>query len=55
MTIGFPTLGEVVKYTFRATGIIPSKYEHHNSLSDKEKKCYQKALERLAAEERRYK
>lgn len=51
MTIGFPTLGEVVKYTFRATGIIPSKYEHHNSLSDKEKKCYQKALERLAAEE----
>lgn len=51
MSIGFPTLGEVVKYSFRATGIIPSKYEHHHSLSDQDKKRYQKALERLAAEE----
>lgn len=51
MTAGFPTLGEVVKYSFKATGIIPSKYEHAHSLSDKEKKKYQKALERLAAEE----
>ncbi len=51
MTAGFPTLGEVVKYSFKATGIIPSKYEHAHSLSDKEKKNYQKALERLAAEE----
>ncbi|MBL0665490.1 hypothetical protein JD488_02050 [Aeromonas jandaei] len=51
MTAGFPTLGEVVKYSFKATGIISSKYEHAHSLSDKEKKKYQKALERLAAEE----
>lgn len=51
MTAGFPTLGEVVKYSFKATGIIPSKYEHAHSLSDKEKKNYQKALEKLAAEE----
>lgn len=51
MTAGFPTLGEVVKYSFRATGIIPRKYKLAHSLSDKEKKKYQKALERLAAEE----
>lgn len=51
MTAGFPTLGEVVKYSFRATGIIPSKYEYAHSLSNKEKKKYQKALERLATEE----
>ena len=51
MSAGFPTLGEVVKYSFKATGIIPSKYQHAHSLSDKEKKNYQKALERLAAEE----
>lgn len=48
----FPTLGEIVKELFNATGILPQKHDKTSIVSDeKHKKNIQKNLERLAKEE----
>lgn len=51
MTIGFPTLGELINYAFKATGIMPNKWDNSHPLSATDKKILQKSLHRLAAEE----
>ncbi|MCE9662974.1 hypothetical protein LY622_05930 [Halomonas sp. M5N1S17] len=51
--LGYPSLGDVVKYVFRASGTMPRKGAHGNNniFSEEEKKSIQKKLQRLAAEE----
>ncbi|WCP66714.1 hypothetical protein LYZ37_12795 [Vibrio tubiashii] len=48
----FPTIGEVVKELFNATGILPQKHAQTSVVMDeKHKKTIQKSLERLAKED----
>ncbi|WP_182026818.1 hypothetical protein [Vibrio rotiferianus] len=48
----FPTIGEVVKELFNATGILPQKHDQTSIIVDeKHKKAIQKSLERLAKED----
>jgi len=50
--ISFPTLGEIVNEAFSAFGVFPQKNDKgQRIINEKQKKNYQKALQRLAKEE----
>lgn len=51
MNDNFPTLGELVKFAFDATGILPRKRGEADGLNDTDKKRIQKQLQRLTDEE----
>ena len=50
--INFPTLGEIVSEIFSAFGVFPQKNDKgHRIVNEKQKKTFQKTLQRLAKEE----
>jgi len=49
--VGYPTLGEVLKFAFDAFGVLPRKYEEVAIFDETKKKSIQTALARLAKEE----
>ena len=50
--INFPTLGEIVNEIFSAFGVFPQKNDKgHRIVNEKQKKTFQKTLQRLAKEE----
>ena len=51
--VGYPSLGEVVNYLFRASGTLPRKGTHGDNkiFSEKTKRSIQRKIQRLAAEE----
>ena len=51
MNVGFPTLGELIQFTYDTAGVLPRKRGLEDELDEKEKKSLQKALSRLAKEE----
>lgn len=51
MNDNFPTLGELVKFAFDATGVLPRKRGEDDGLNDTDKKRIQKQLQRLTDEE----
>lgn len=48
---GFPTVGEVVQFLYKAAGVLPDKRDLTPAIDEKQRKAIQKALERLAKEE----
>ncbi|MFC7298079.1 hypothetical protein [Herminiimonas aquatilis] len=50
-TIGFPTLGELVQFSYDAFGVLPRKRSLDNEINESNKKSIQKALIRLKNEE----
>lgn len=50
MNCNFPTLGQIIKFAFDATGVLPRKHAEHDGLTEQEKKRIQKQLERLVDE-----
>jgi len=50
-SIGFPSQGELIKFIYKAAGVLPRKYGPQDEMDEKTKKTVQKALARLAAEE----
>lgn len=50
-TVGFPTLGELIQFTYDTFGVLPRKRGLEDDIDEKEKKTIQKALSRLAKEE----
>jgi len=51
MTIEFPTQGELIKFVFDATGLLPTKRNQREDFDETKKKSIQTALGRLASEE----
>lgn len=49
--IGFPTLGELVKFIYDAAGVLPRKHADDEDLTETDKRKINKALERLVDEE----
>lgn len=49
--VGFPTVGEVIQFTYDAVGVLPRKHAVEKDFDEKAKKTLQKALSRLAKEE----
>lgn len=49
--VGFPTVGEVIHFIYKAAGLLPKKRDATAEFDQQERKNVQKALERLAAEE----
>ncbi len=50
-TIGFPTQGELIKFSYKMTGILPTKYGPKGGIDETKKKTLQTSLSRIAAEE----
>ena len=50
-TIGFPTLGDLIKFIYDAFGVLARKRGLENEIDETEKKSLQTALARLANEE----
>lgn len=50
MSCGFPTLGQLIKFAYAATGVLPRKYGEQGDLTESEKKTIQTQLNRLAKE-----
>lgn len=50
MSCSFPALGQVIKFAYDATGVLPRKRGDQDDLTDQQKKTVQKQLERLIAE-----
>jgi hypothetical protein len=48
--LGYPTLGEVVRFTFGAFGVLPEKRDT-TPLSEQQRSALRKALDRLACED----
>lgn len=48
--LGYPTLGEVVRFVFRAFGVLPEKRDP-TPLSDKQRQALRKAINRLVSED----
>lgn len=51
INIGFPTLGEVIRFAFDACGVLPRKRGDRDGMTEQDKKRIQKRLQRLADEE----
>lgn len=49
--VGYPNLGEVLKFAFDAFGILPRKHEEDDNFDETKKKSTQTALARLSKEE----
>jgi len=49
--IAYPTLGEVVRFAFNATGVLAEKHDHTPGFDEQQRKNLQKLLDRLACEE----
>jgi hypothetical protein len=49
--IGFPTIGEVLHFVYKATGVLSDKRDLTPGIDEKQRKAVQKTLERLAKEE----
>lgn len=49
--VGFPTVGEVIHFLYKASGVLPDKRDLSPRIDEKQRKAVQKALERLAKEE----
>lgn len=50
MSCSFPTLGELIKFAYSATGVLPRKYGDQDDLTEQQKKTLQTQLRRLAEE-----
>lgn len=50
-SIGFPSQGELIKFIYTATGVLPRKYGPKDEMDEKTKKTVQKSLARITAEE----
>lgn len=50
MPCSFPSLGELIKFAYAATGVLPRKYGEQDDLTELEKKTLQTQLRRLAEE-----
>lgn len=48
---GFPTVGEVIRFAYKASGVLPQKRDEALDVDEVERKRLQKALQRLVAEE----
>lgn len=51
---GFPTLGELIHFLYKASGVLPDKRDPTLGMDEKQRKTAQKSLERLAAEQGNY-
>jgi hypothetical protein len=51
MNCNFPNLGQIIKFAFDATGVLPRKHGEQDGLTEQEKKRIQKQLERLVDED----
>lgn len=51
MSCSFPTLGQLIKFAYSATGVLPRKYGEQDDLTESEKKTIQTQLNRLAEEQ----
>lgn len=49
-SIGFPSQGELIKFIYKAAGVLPRKYDPNDEMDEKTKKNIQTALTRLAEE-----
>lgn len=49
--VGYPTQGDVIRFLYKAFGVLPEKRDPASELDERQRKNLQKALERLAAED----
>jgi hypothetical protein len=49
--VGYPTQGDIIRFLYKAAGVLPEKRDPTPALDDRQRRNLQKALERLATEE----